>query len=67
MEVDKGTSRFGTTVNAALRAERFVGERHIQRVTIAGDEVEPANSALPVYEPYLNGIRGQVVVTIGSY
>ena len=36
----------------------FVGERHIQRVTIAGDEVEPANSALPVYEPYLNGIRG---------
>jgi taurine dioxygenase len=29
----------------------FVGERHIQRVTIAGDTVEPSNNKLPVYAP----------------
>lgn len=36
----------------------FVGERHIQRVTIAGDEVEAANRALPVYDPFLVGALG---------
>ena len=36
----------------------FVGERHIQRVTIAGDEVEAANAALPVYDPFLAGTLG---------
>lgn len=36
----------------------FVGERHIQRVTIAGDKVEPAKTTLPVYDPFLNGTLG---------
>ena len=33
----------------------FIGERHIQRVTIAGDVVEPYNSKLPVYAPCVSG------------